>query len=113
MISAESIEKDVFVCNIDTNIYSKKVIAKTIYWYASDFIIFWEETDINISQIKFQLKDTASRRWSFNELKLQLNQDLIDNLNREIIFIETKNIRDILYVKAFSNNDDFEDFNLI
>lgn len=113
MISAKSTEKDVFVFNIDTNIYPKQVIAKTIYWYASDFIIFWEETSHNISEIKLQRKNTASKEWSLDELIPQFNQDLIDNLNRQIIFSETKNIRDILYIKAFSNNDDFEDFNLI
>ena len=32
--------------------------------------------------------------------------------NRDLITNETKDIRNILYVKAFANNDDFEDFNL-
>ena len=39
-------------------------------------------------------------------------QDLIDYKNRDLITNETKDIRNILYVKAFANNDDFEDFNL-
>ena len=44
--------------------------------------------------------------------RLKFNQDLIDYKNRDLITNETKDIRNILYVKAFANNDDFEDFNL-
>ena len=43
----------------------------------------------------------------------KFNQDLIDYKNRDLIMHETKDIRNILYVKAFANNDDFEDFNLV
>ena len=49
----------------------------------------------------------------FENLKFKINQDFIDYQNREIINKETKDIRTILYIKAFANNDDFEDYNLI
>ena len=43
----------------------------------------------------------------------KLSCDFTDFKTREIIYNETKDIRTILYVKAFANNDDFEDYNLI
>jgi len=46
-------------------------------------------------------------------LKEKLNRYFIDFKTRDIVNHETQNIRDILYIKAFANNDDFEDYNLI
>jgi len=58
-------------------------------------------------------KDEFISEDEFRILKENINQRFIDFKNRDIIIQETKNIRDILYIKAFANNDDYEDFNLI
>ena len=55
---------------------------------------------------------STSKSYTFEYVASKFNQDLIDYKNRDLIMHETKDIRNILYVKAFANNDDFEDFNL-
>jgi His-Xaa-Ser system protein HxsD len=49
---------------------------------------------------------------TYNVLAERINRDLNDFKLREIIHEETKDIRNILYIKAFALNDDFEDYTL-
>lgn len=113
MIKAELKSEDTFCFFVDASIFNENVLSKALYWYADKFIIYWEKIDNSIHQITLTYKANIHRIYSFNDIINKLNQDLIDYKNRDIIINETRNIRDILYVKAFANNDDFEDFNLI
>lgn len=98
---------------VDRYIYDDKVISKVLYWMLDFFII--ERTSINekSENIILEKKNGAINTFDFVELKKKIAQDFIDYKMRDIVNVETQNIRDILYVKAFSNNDDFEDYNLI
>ena len=58
-------------------------------------------------------KPNANKMYTYEYVTHKFNQDLIDYKNRDLVINETKDIRNILYVKAFANNDDFEDFNLV
>ena len=51
--------------------------------------------------------------YTYEYVTHKFNQDLIDYKNRDLVINETKDIRNILYVKAFANNDDLEDINLV
>ena len=51
--------------------------------------------------------------YTYEYVTHKFNQALIDYKNRDLVINETKDIRNILYVKAFANHNDFEDFNLV
>lgn len=112
MINAELKSENVFCFTIDTSIFSESVIAKALYWYAELFYIYWNKRDNSIHEITLELKPNANNSYTFEYVTSKFSQDLIDYKNRDLIMYETKDIRNILYVKAFANNDDFEDFNL-
>ena len=97
-----------FLIEVDKRIYGDAVISKAIYWHTADFVID-RKFNGNSETITFQ-----SKKNDFSEIEKEIviqkfNQDLNDYKLRQIVEEETKDIRTILYVKAFSNNDDFEE----
>lgn len=113
MINAELKTPNTFCFTIDTSIFSENIITKVLYWYAESFIIYWNKKSNNIYEITLKLKPHTKESYTFGYITCKFNQDLIDYKNRDLITQETKDIRNVLYVKAFANNDDFEDFNLV
>lgn len=97
---------------VDNSIYNDQVISKVLYWLVESFYIERESIGNNKEQITLEKKTDFINNTDLLILKEKLNQYFIDFKTRDIINKETKNIRDILYIKAFANNDDFEDFNL-
>ena len=112
MIKAELRSENTFCFTINASIFNKRVLTKALYWYAESFIIYWNKNKDNLFEITLELKPSANKIYTFEYVTHKFNQDLIDYKNRDLITNETKDIRNILYVKAFANNDDFEDFNL-
>ena len=98
-----------FSIEIDKQIFDDVVISKALYWHTADFVI--NRTSNGHSEtITFQSKkDEFSENEKKNVLQ-KFNQDLNDYKLRQIIEEETKDIRTILYVKAFANSDDFEEY---
>jgi len=113
MIDFQQSSKNRIELFVDIDIYSKSVIFKVLYWLIRDFFIYQSMIDEKTQKIILEKRNGDILTEDFNQIKERLNQDFIDFNNREIIVNETKDIRNILYVKAFSNNDDFEDFNLL
>lgn len=113
MISFDQISGTKIQLVIDSTIFNETVITKTLYWIQSDYLVFWNSLSDNFKNIVLEKKVGLIDEKEFLKLKNQLNQNLIDFKTRDIINQETKNIRDILYIKAFANGDDFEDFNLL
>lgn len=92
---------------VDSNLYSSKVLFKCLYWYGDNFIcdVYQKGEDWAVT--------VALKEGDFSEDAIQnfiskFKQDLIDFKTREIITEETKNVRDILLVKAFAYNDEFD-----
>lgn len=112
MIKAELRSENTFCFTINASIFNERVLTKALYWYAESFIIYWNKNKDNLFEITLELKPSANKIYTFEYVTHKFNQDLIDYKNRDLITNETKDIRNILYVKAFANNDDFEDFNL-
>lgn len=98
---------------IDLSIFNDRVLSKVTYWLSDEYVIYQQNRDNNIQSITLEKKQGSVSEKESGILKERINQLLIDFKNRDIINQETRNIRDILYVKAFANNDDYEDFNLM
>ena len=86
------------IVNIDSNIYSKEVVAKASYWLSRDFTIM-QHMDGNNLIISLERHNAVA----WDEVKKRLSQLLTDFQMREVITTETKDIRNILYIKAFAN----------
>ena len=90
---------------IDTNVFSKSVIAKVLYWLNKDFIVQSASRD---NQLRIDLEGRCDTDW--NSQKQTISVLFNDFQMREIIEKETHDIRNILYVKAFSNIDNFTEY---
>jgi len=86
------------VVRIDSNIYSKEVVAKVVYWLSRDFTIM---QDIDGQDWMLSLESYNVVNW--DDVKRRLSQLLTDYQMREVITAETKDIKNILYIKAFAN----------
>lgn len=47
---------------------------------------------------------------AFDRIRKKLSVDFVDYKNRALIASETRDLRNILYAKAFANSDDFVEF---
>jgi hypothetical protein len=91
----------VFLC--DTNIYKNDVISKVLYTMVDRFLCFRQMESCHEEKITLKKKDGIFHSVEINELEKELNQKFIDFHLRQIIQKETKDIRSILYIKAFAN----------
>ena len=94
---------------VSNNLFSEGVITKVMYWLQSCYIVEWKKNE-EFSDIKLVKKSGHFDEEEKDSLYKKISQDLIDFKTRELIFEETKEIRNILLIKAFANNDDFEDY---
>jgi len=90
--------------NVD--LFNKDSIFKCLYWFTNNFrcnVSFKDESNYQITLVPVEGFD-------FNDNTLQktlekLERDLIDFNLRDIVSKETKNIRELLVAKAFSNGE--------
>jgi His-Xaa-Ser system protein HxsD len=113
MISFDKTENNKIEIKVDKNIYNDTVISKVLYWLTDSYFIYQNCENGMIQKIILEKKENSISNDEFVSLKNKLNQDFIDFKVRDIITNETKNIRDILYIKAFNNSDEFADYNLV
>lgn len=88
---------------LNKEFYQRESILKTLYWYSSDFIF-----ELDTVENYFILILNPIQEKSLEEMELifrKLNQDLVDFQVRQAIHSETKNIRDLITAKAFSNGN--------
>jgi His-Xaa-Ser system protein HxsD len=86
------------IVKIDSDIYSKVVVTKVVYWLSRDFTIMQSKED---KDWVLSLESQTAVTW--DEVKKHLSQLLNDFQMREVITAETKDIRNILFIKAFAN----------
>jgi len=98
-----------FFIKIDRQIYDDAVISKAIYWHTANFVIA-RNINANTETITFQSKKNEFLETEKECVLQKINQDLNDYKLRQIIEQETNDIRTILYVKAFANNDNFVEY---
>ena len=86
------------VVKIDLGIYSKEVIAKVLYWLCRDYTVM---QSLDGKELTLTLETQNTVVWDL--VKNHLSQLLTDYQMREVITAETKDIRNILFIKAFAN----------
>lgn len=104
------VDNNTLILTIDSSIYDEKVISKVLYWYAADFIICRNTKEPETSEIvKLRpKKDNIAVNWQ--NVISDISDKFIDYRNRQIILEETNCLRELLFAKAFANNDDFVEF---
>ncbi len=99
------IENNTLQLIIDNTLYSSEVVYKCFYWYGGEYSV-----KINIEQNSFVVNLSGPKKeWNIESIVSKIKTDLIDFKTREVIFNETKNIRELLIAKAFAHNDEFEE----
>lgn len=91
---------------IDRRIYNDSVISKAIYRLSGDYLIVRSLLNDNTESISITYKTESI---SEQELKVILLQTLNDFKLRQIVADETRNIKTILYAKAFAEDEDLSE----
>lgn len=88
---------------LDSNLYNETVIYKCFYWYGRDFSvdIVLSGKEYIVELIPIKKNDSFDVDFWLKKIK----QDLIDFKLRDIVFGETRNIRELLTAKAFAYFD--------
>ncbi|WP_158210725.1 His-Xaa-Ser system protein HxsD [Myroides phaeus] len=90
----------------NAELYSKDSVFKCTYWYCNDFHCNIDIVNIEDNQyFKIVLVPLEQNKHNLKLVLKKLENDLIDFNLRDIVTKETKNIRDLLIAKAFSNGE--------
>lgn len=91
---------------IDRRIYNDSVISKAIYWLSGDYVIVRSLLNDITESVSIAVKtDSISEQ----ELEVKLLQTLNDFKLRQIVADETRDIKTILYAKAFAEDEDLSE----
>jgi His-Xaa-Ser system protein HxsD len=97
---------------VDTTQFSDSIISRVCYWLSFEYVVSRTSRGEGKCLIEIEPKTGTLEETDFVALEERINRDFNDFKLREIIREETKDIRNILYIKAFAHNDDFEDYTL-
>lgn len=90
---------------VDKRIYSDSVISKAVYWLSGDFSIARRLIDECLEEITATaLSDVAG-----TEFETRFMQLLNDFKLRQIVADETRDIKTILYAKAFAEDEELSE----
>lgn len=91
---------------IDKRIYNDSVISKVVYWMSGDYKIVRKSLDEFTEQVDF----TAINNVDFDSsAEMKFNQLLNDFKLRQIVADETRDIKTILYAKAFAEDKELSE----
>jgi His-Xaa-Ser system protein HxsD len=100
------IEGNEIIVFADVSLYSKDSIFKCLYWYGNKYHTNISFADSNTYKVTIKpMTDNVLSKEQAEELLQKLERDLIDYNLRDIVTKETKNIRELLTAKAFSNGE--------
>lgn len=91
---------------IDRRIYNDGVISKAIYWLSGDYIIVRGILDDNTESLSITANNANIAE---DSMKTKLMQTLNDFKLRQIVADETRDIKTILYAKAFAEDEDLNE----
>jgi His-Xaa-Ser system protein HxsD len=93
------------VVYVDANLFSSEVVMKTVYWFGDKFhTSVCTEGGLHCITLR-AVAQGAIKDEDLSSYLQKLQRDLIDFSLRETISRETRNIRDLLVAKAFSNGE--------
>jgi His-Xaa-Ser system protein HxsD len=99
-------ENNEIVVFADLKLYSRDGIFKCLYWYGDKYNVKIGTVEEGVLRIEVKpLSDEILSKEQCEILLSKLERDLIDFNLRDIVSKETKNIRELLIAKAFSNGD--------
>lgn len=91
---------------IDRRIYNDSIISKAIYWLSGDYIIVRCLLDDNTESLSITANNANIAE---DTVKTKLMQILNDFKLRQIVSDETRDIKTILYAKAFAEDEDLSE----
>ena len=91
---------------IDKRIYNDSVISKAVYWMSGDYKIVRKSLDEFIEQVDLTVINKVS---SDSSAEMKFNQLLNDFKLRQIVSDETRDIKTILYAKAFAEDEELSE----
>ena len=91
---------------IDRRIYSDSVISKAVYWMSGDYKIVRISLDEFIEQVDLT---AINKVRSDSSAEMKFNQLLNDFKLRQIVADETRDIKTILYAKAFAEDEELSE----
>jgi|JI10StandDraft_1071094.scaffolds.fasta_scaffold326735_3 His-Xaa-Ser system protein HxsD len=110
----DQITLDFLELHLDAQVFSREGIFKCFYWYSNAYLIELTREENCFKVIIRSKSETGLTEPEY--LYKKIKQDLLDFQLREIITIQTANVRDLLIAKAFANgaldqevNGDFGD----
>lgn len=106
VIPANTTSSDEILVYADASIFSNDAVMKCLYWYGDKF--HTSVSLVNEQYFRMALKPGQQQVFTLAELELyqqKLERDLIDFNLRDIVTKETRNVRDLLIAKAFSNGE--------
>lgn len=92
---------------VDKRIYNDSVISKVVYWLSDDYKIVRTTLDEFTEKIAFVPNNSDSD--SINQFENRFFQSLNDFKLRQIVADETRDIKTILYAKAFAEDEDLSE----
>lgn len=92
---------------IDRRIYNDAVISKAVYWLSGDYIIVRNQLDEFTESISAISRD--GKVWDEIAWQSRLMSALNDFKLRDIVATETRDIKTILYAKAFAEDEDLSE----
>jgi His-Xaa-Ser system protein HxsD len=94
------------VAYADVTLYTKEAVFKCLYWYGDKFQVTVNVENDAVFKISLIPQDSGLTEATDLNLYLQkLERDLIDFNLRDMVSKETRNVRDLLIAKAFSNGE--------
>ena len=91
---------------IDKRVYNDSVISKVVYWMSGDYKIVRTSLDESSEQIELIATNAESSESLVEEKFFQL---LNDFKLRQIVADETRDIKTILYAKAFAEDEELSE----
>lgn len=87
---------------LDRRIYSDSVISKAVYWLSGNYIITRNLLDDNTEELSIEI---SNNELTEKQVFTSLMQALNDFKLRQIIADETRDVKTILYAKAFAEDE--------
>ncbi len=84
---------------IEKELYSRKVLLKTCYKFTDNYYVHLS-SDIDNYYIEIEPKEEDDG----TDIEKEIDNELIEQAMRELVFDETKNIREILFARAMASS---------